>query len=349
MAPRSSRIVRSIRWVLPALVAAALSGAVAGVPPMTAAAVNGPRAVPTAGGIGIRLVDVPSAAVKDPRARLYIVDHLPPGTVIHRRIEVSNTTAGAAHVALYAAAATIVEGSFVGAAGDTPNELSRWTSMSPAAVDLPAGGRLTTTVTVTVPRDAAPGEQYAVVWAEHRSKNPGQGLVQVNRVGIRLYLSVGQGGPPAANFAIDSLTSQRSADGRPTVVATVHNTGGRALDMTGSLRLTDGPGGLSAGPFPASLGTTLAAGDREPVRIALDPLLPDGPWKARIALRSGLLQREVTVTITFPVAGAAAAAPVSIGAPRPGWEYVAVVALVAVLVLGSAAMFFRFRRKPRLW
>ena len=45
------------------------------------------------------------------------------------------------------------------------------------------------------------------------------------------------------------------------VLATVHNTGGRALDMNGTLQLPAGPGGLSAGPFPANLGVTLAIGD----------------------------------------------------------------------------------------
>jgi hypothetical protein len=67
---------------------------------------------------------------------------------------------------------------------------------------------------------------------------------------IRLYLSVGPGGAPAANFTIDSLTAKRTPDGHPTVLARVHNTGGRALDMNGTLRLVDGPGALDAGPYP---------------------------------------------------------------------------------------------------
>src|SRR5437762_204087 len=78
----------------------------------------------------------------------------------------------------------------------------------------------------------------------------GGGITQVSRVGIRLYISVGAGGPPAAAFTIDTLTAQRSADGAPTVVAAVQNTGGRALDMNGSMELRNGPGGLSAGPYP---------------------------------------------------------------------------------------------------
>lgn len=57
------------------------------------------------GSVGLRLTEVPASARDDPRAQLYIVDHLAPGTVIHRQIEVSNTTASSQRVALYAAAA----------------------------------------------------------------------------------------------------------------------------------------------------------------------------------------------------------------------------------------------------
>src|SRR6185503_18960402 len=109
---------------------------------------------------------------------------------------------------------------------------STWTSISPSEPDVPAGGKVTATVNIKVPRDAAPGEQYGVVWAEVRAAPlAGGGVTQVSRVGIRLYLSVGPGGPPAANFTITSLTATRASDGRPTVQASVHNTGGRALDM----------------------------------------------------------------------------------------------------------------------
>jgi hypothetical protein len=327
------RVIRLTRRVLAALAFTAMVAAPVGA--STASPSPTPRAA-AAGGIGLRLVDVPVAARDDPRARVYIVDHLAPGRVIHRRIEVSNTTASTAHVVLYPAAATIADGAFRGAAGHTPNDLSTWTSVRPGASDVPAGGRVTATVTIAVPRDAPPGEQYGVVWAEARSAPiAGGGVVRVSRVGIRLYLSVGPGGQPAANFAIDSLTAKRSRDGQPMVLATVHNTGGRALDMNGTLRLLAGPGGLSAGPFPATLGVTLAIGVTEPVTIALDKQLPAGPWDARIALHSGLLDRSARATITFPDTGASP--PVNTTSTRPRWLYPAIAGLV-VLLLGIPAL-----------
>ena len=52
-------------------------------------------------------------------------------------------------------------------------------------------------MTIAVPRDAAPGERYGVVWAEVRAAAPAAGgITQVSRVGIRIYLSVGPGGRP---------------------------------------------------------------------------------------------------------------------------------------------------------
>lgn len=335
--------MRSRRLLVAAL---ALCAAVAGAPSAFAAPpVPAPRTL-AAGGIGIRLLEAPVSTRHDPRARVYIVDHLNPGTVIHRRIEVSNTTASTAHLVLYAAAASVAKGSFVGATGHTPNDLSTWTSVSPGRSDVPAGGRATATVTITVPADAAPGEQYAVVWAEVRSApSAAGGVIQISRVGIRLYLSVGPGGAPAAGFRIDSLTAERSPDGRPMVLASVHNTGGRALDMTGTLHLSAGPGGLRAGPFPASLGTTLAIADTEPVTIVLDKQLPAGPWNAQITLHSGLVEGSAAATITFPAAGAAASVPTR--STGDGWLYPAVAALVVLLLLGIAALLFMLRRHRR--
>jgi hypothetical protein len=297
-----------------------------------------------AGGIGLRLVDVPASASQDARAQLYIVDHLPPGTVIERRIEVSNTTATTQHVVLYSSAATIEDGSFLGAEGHTPNDLSTWTSVRPGTSDVPAGGHLIATVTIDVPEDASPGEQYGVVWAEVRSApTVGGGVIEVTRVGIRLYLSVGSGGAPAAEFTIDSLTAMRSADGNPTVLAAVHNTGGRALDMSGTLRLVSGPGGLSAGPFPATLGTTLAIGKTELVRIVLDEQVPAGPWDARISLRSGLIEHDARATITFPTRGAAPAVTIS---SRPAWLF-PVVGGAVLLIVGLTIAFIASKRRRR--
>ena len=198
-------------------------------------------------------------------------------------------------------------------------------------------------MTISVPSDAAQGEQYGVVWAEARSAPTADGVIQVSRVGIRLYVSVGPGGAPAADFTIDSLTAMRSSEGKPMVLATVRNTGGRALDMNGTLELLAGPGGLSAGPFPATLGVTLGIGETEPVTIVLDERLPAGPWDAEITLRSGLLDRTARATITFPAIGAAP--PVKTVSGAPGWLYPAAGGIAVLLV--SVAALLAVRGRPR--
>jgi hypothetical protein len=296
---------------------------------------------PSSGGVGIRLLDAPTSARDDPRARVYIVDHLAPGTTIARRVEVSNTTASPQSIAVYPSAATIKDGAFVGSAGQTANPLSTWTSVTPASADVPTGGKQTAMVTIAVPADAAPGEQYGVVWAEARSAAPaGGGVTQVSRVGIRLYIDVGAGGAPAPEFAIDSLTAARSPEGKPVISAAVHNTGGRALDMSGTLRLADGPGGLSAGPFNAELGKTLAVGDSLPVTIALDDRLPAGPWLAQVTLKSGLVEHTAEATVTFPDSGSAA--PVPVGEAIVPWLWVTLAAAaVGITLLAYASLVHR--------
>lgn len=117
------------------------------------------------GSLFIRLLDVPVVAANDPRARQYIVDNLAPGDVIHRRVELLNTTGATLHVAVYPDAAHISHGSFIGAPGHTVNDLVTWTRLAQPTVDLPAGARMNDTVTIAVPRDAPPGERYGVIWA----------------------------------------------------------------------------------------------------------------------------------------------------------------------------------------
>jgi hypothetical protein len=304
------------------------------------------------GGIGIRLIDIPESSAADPRARLYVVDHLAPGATISRRVEISNTTGTAVDVLTYAAAAKIVNGSFVGSDGRTVNELSQWTTVSPDTGRLAAGAVATVVVTVAVPADAAPGERYGVVWAEVGSGVPSNnGVLVVNRVGIRMYVSVGPGGPPAADFTVTSLRASRLEDGSPMVAATISNVGGRALDVGGSLTLSDGPGGLSAGPFVASLGVTLAIGSTEDLQIALDPAVPNGPWTASMILRSGLVERSAVAVIEFPASGVAAPVDIEDSSYRgPNLAIAIVMTLVTVaigLILAALLMTQKRRRKVR--
>jgi hypothetical protein len=272
--------------------------------------------------VGIRLLNAPTSRSGDPRAHLYIIDHVHPGTTLTRRVELTNATGQPELVALYAAGADIQRGQFRFLDGHDLNELAGWTSVQPDHVQLPPGGSALATVTISVPGSASAGERYAVVWAElPRRSATGGGVAAVNRVGIRIYLSVGPGGEPVSDFMIESLSAQRTLDGRPMVVARVRNTGSRAVDLSGELRLTAGPGGLSAGPYAVQHGTTLGLGQAEPVLVPVDPAIPAGPWRATLMLRSGLVQRTASATIIFPdTPGSATAAVPATTSRAAGWR-----------------------------
>jgi hypothetical protein len=128
-----------------------------------------------------------------------------------------------------------------------------------------------------------------------------------------MYVYVGGTNPPTS-FTVSTLTGMRDSAGHPVVRALVHNTGGLAVDLTGTLAMSSVTGALTAGPYPAQLGTTLAPGQSEPVWFMLTSQMTDGPWNATVTLHSGLNQQAFWAKITFPsspgTAPPAAARPV---------------------------------------
>ncbi|MDX6515362.1 MAG: hypothetical protein QOH73_1028 [Gaiellaceae bacterium] len=279
------------------------------------------------GSVGLRL--------QGPPAGPYIVDHVAPGTSIRRRIEVSNSGAAATSIELYVAAAGVRRGTFGFSAGRSQNALSAWTSVSRGALRL-APGKETAFVTIRVPKDASPGERYAVVWAEV-SAPASSGVKLVNRVGIRMYVSVGPGGAAAPEYSIVSIAAKRSATGRPLVVTQIRNDGLRTISVTGTLTLTGGPGGLRAGPFPIRLRTSLAPGRSASPAVELDARLPQGPWRARVALESESVQHSASATLTFPGQAGAAA----------GSSRTLIAVLAVLLVLAAAGLLIALRFWPR--
>lgn len=298
------------------------------------------------GGLSIRLVNAPTALRDDPRARIYIIDHVAAGTVLHRTVAVGDTTDQPLTASLYVGGASVAKGAFSPADKGVPSEVGSWSTISPTSMSLAPQASQQAEVTISVPKDAPDGERYGVIWAELPPSGSGP-VKAINRVGIRIYLSVGKGKSPPSDFAIEELQASRTKDGVPVVSATVRNTGGRALDMSGKLSLTDGPGGLSAGPFPATLGTTLGIGQTEPVTIVLSKAITNGPWKATLTLKSDLVSHTATAEITFPAAGSAAAPVKATPADDPAkspWTAVAITMIVLLLaLLGAAAL--RHRRR----
>lgn len=295
--------------------------------------------------LGIRLVDAPTDRRDDPRASRSVIDHLRPGAEIERRIELISTMGAAVDVPLYVGAATVEDGTFLPAdRDDDGNLITSWTSVDPARVTVPAGGRVMATVRILVPPDAPEGEHYGVVWAELPAG--GGAVTVVNRVGVRIYLSVGPGAEPASDFELDSLRASRTAAGEPVVSARVTNTGGRALDFRGELLLLDGPASTTAGPFAAETGRTLGVGQSTEIDVVLDPVLADGPWLARMTLRSGELERTAEATVEFPASGESSGPVDAVPFHRDRGFLVPVA--VGLLVLAFVLVFLvRFRARRR--
>ena len=251
---------------------------------------------------GVRLVDVPVAEANNPRALRYIIDYLPPGAVIHRRILILNEESHTAHFTVYPDAAQIAHGFFVGDNGATRSELTTWIAVRHPSITIGPDSSATDMITISEPRTATKGEHYGVVWVQQVAQvHPSRAVTvnEVTRVGVRIYLAVGRGGMPPTRFAITSISGRRTAKGQPFIVAAVRNTGGRAVDLSGVARLTTGPGGTAAGPYGERQVVTLAPGQAGEVTFVPASRIPNGPWTARISLVSGLTSLSSSATIQF--------------------------------------------------
>ncbi|MEV4764735.1 hypothetical protein AB0J89_19145 [Micromonospora chokoriensis] len=295
--------------------------------------------------IGIRLLEAPTDRRADPRALRYIVDHLPPGTTIKRQLLIVNRTGESRRVDVYPAAATLEGSAFRFGEGRAANELTSWVTLDQGTVELEPWGEARVRATITVPPAASRGERYGVVWASTTSTPRATGEIsQVHRVGVRMYLNIGPGGEPPSDFSFGELRPARSPAGEPSLTVQVRNTGDRALDLTGTVTLTDGPAGSRAGPFPVGQGVTLAPGGTGQVVARFPVELPNGPWKAEVNLESGMVKRSVTAQIRFPDAGQVGKRGSVVSRLTSVWVVGSAVA--GLLLLTGLAMLARRSRRP---
>jgi hypothetical protein len=156
----------------------------------------------------------------------------------------------------------------------------------------------------------------------------------VNRVGVRIYLDIGPGPEPRSDFTIGAAVPTRDDHGKPAIAVAVVNTGGRAVDISGRLSLSDG----RAGPFPVST-TTLAPGQQGTVTAMLPDYIAGGPWKIAVNLVSGTVKRTTTRSITFAQTGNPSK-PGALSSHTTAWltiggSLVAALAALAGLVVAS--------------
>ncbi|MFI6256956.1 hypothetical protein ACIBCL_12650 [Micromonospora zamorensis] len=311
-----------------------------GVSAAPAAAVREQRQEPAEdAAISIRMLDIPASRVQDPRAQVYIVDHLKPGATINRRVEVQNTSGETQKIDFYSGAASVENNAFTVPEGRTGNELSGWIRLKTSGIELDPGERRPVEVEIAVPRKASKGERYGAIWAQVTSAKERTGnITQIHRVGIRVYLDIGPGGEPPTDFRIDGLAAEPGPGEFPVITAKVTNTGERALDMTGTLSLTRAA--VQAGPFKVTNGVTILPGQSGQVQIEVNQALPAGTWDVHAKLASGIVERTATGKISLPVA----APMVVANSAGPNWLVYAVGG-IALLVLVTLASWYLVRRQ----
>ena len=295
-------------------------------------AVTAAPAISSPGRFGVRLYDVPVIDAHNPRGLLYIIDVLHPGSVIHRRILVRNQESHPSRFAVYPDTARIAHGLFVGDPGETRSQLTSWISVQHPALTLAPGASTLDMITIRVPGGAVRGEHYGVIWVQQAAlvrTGTGSFVREVDRVGVRIYLFVGHGGVPPTRFVVTSLTGHRTAHGQPVLLASVTDTGQRAVDLSGQARLSGGPGGISAGPFGEEQVVTLAPGQSGTLTFDPSRHLPPGSWRAAVSLVSGINTVTSHGAVVFP-----GTAPESIWARFPGliWVLGIVVGLLIIAV-----------------
>ena len=144
-----------------------------------------------AGGLGIRIAQIPASSENTANSNVYIVTRLLPGTSNSQRLEVSNSTGQPLNVTIYPGAATYVGGTFNPLPVGQSNDLTSWTTVVPSVATIPAHSYISAVVTIAVPTPVSPSEQYGVIWAATSSPQTTTGITSVNRVGIRMYDPVG--------------------------------------------------------------------------------------------------------------------------------------------------------------
>lgn len=263
------------------------------------ATIDGCQDVPP--GLGARLMEVPTHLADDPRAQSRIIDEVQPGATIERRVRFTNGEPDRTlDLRIAPLPATVEDGAFLIDTDGADGELAGWVSLDEREVTLGPCELIDVRAVIEVPPDAEAGERYAAVTATHAPDAEGPGVHVASRIGVRIYLQVAGPEPATSDFEIDALIPGRSGAGDPTIDVVITNTGERAVDVAGELELTEGPGGVQAGPFSTGRTTTLAPGDEGTATVVLDADLPLGPWRAEVTMRSGELQRRAEAEITFP-------------------------------------------------
>lgn len=157
------------------------------------------------GSIGIRIAQIPAEVADHPYSRAYIVMRLQPGDVLTQRLEVFNTSTQNFKVSLYPGLAKFVNGKFEIGEGRAGNVLTGWTKLAPDSLVLKPGETKAFNMTISPPTGSTSKQHFGVIWAEVQGAANASGITSVSRVGVRMYIPIGDA--PEISIAETNATS----------------------------------------------------------------------------------------------------------------------------------------------
>lgn len=266
-----------------------------------------------------------------------------PGGTITDAIVVGNHAATAITLDVYAADGfTTSSGQLDVAKREAKAEaVGAWTALRDHTVTIAPGGTVEVPFTVTVPKDATPGDYAGGILTSLPQAAQENGISVDRRLGIRMHLRVD--GKLAPAVAVEKMrvdytgTANPFGAGDATVTYTVHN--------TGNVRLSAGQTVALSGPFgwfPVDAGKVTAVpellpGESWSVSVPVSGVVP-AFWLTATAVLSPKLP---AVTGSTPgVDGVAAEA----GALAVPWSLLVLLLVVAAAVVATVLVLRRRRR-----
>ncbi|GGY11162.1 COG1470 family protein [Streptomyces minutiscleroticus] len=214
-----------------------------------------------------------------------------------------------------------------------------WVHAARDSVEIAPGRTAEIPFTVSVPRDATPGDYVGGILTSLKQSDDAEGIAVDRRLGIRVGLRVS--GELKPTLAVEGLhvdyrgSADPFARGDATVTYTLHNTGNALLSGTQKVTLT--------GPF----GTLSTDAGRVP---APPELLPGEEWKVTVPVHgvAPAFRLTATATVTPLITDAAGSTasldPVEATAHGRAVPW-ALLLLVALLLAAAASAFLLARRR----
>ncbi|MDG4795618.1 DUF916 domain-containing protein [Micromonospora sp. WMMD1082] len=288
----------------------------------------------------------PSSA-RGPNGRPAFSYKLDPGATLTDYIGVTNHSTRPLTLSLYASdAVTTTQGGFdLLAADQEPTDVGSWVRLPRRTVTIPSTSRLDIPFTLTVPRNATPGDHAGGIVASLAGAAvdaQGNRVAVDHRVGARIYLRVA--GELQPTLTVENLRVRHSGSVNPLAGGTVTAT--FTVRNTGNVRLAGQPVLGVAGPFGLARQSVDGA--------ALPEILPGGELTTTVRM-SGvppLFRLTANATVTPAAVGDQILDPPPRGEPAQAtvwavpWPQLALLILLALV--GWALIAARRRRAAQL-